>query len=114
MKMVITLPNGRQCGLAVYARAWRELLKMDPKAQVKGFGHFSEAAGYILARLREGLMDRINRHDRSFGRGRKWDPDYQRAMFQASRMLNTPRLIIDWLPPDLKARFAYRLRVNCV
>lgn len=91
----------------------RELIAMDPKALVKGFDHFAAPAGEILARMREGLMDRINRHDLSYRRGRKFDSDYQRSMIFAARLLNQPRLIIDWLPPDLKERFASRLRVNC-
>ena len=112
-KMVITLPNGRQVGLGVYARAYRELITMDPAALVKGFDYFAAPAREILARVREGLMDRINRHDLSYRRGRKFDPDYQRSILQAARQLNQPRLIIDWLPPELRVRFTHRLRVNC-
>jgi hypothetical protein len=43
-------------------------------------------------------------------RGRKEEPDWQRAMRYAQRQLNHPRLCIDWLPPELRQRFAHRLR----
>lgn len=110
MNMAITLPNGRMVGLGVYARAWKELQKMEPGELVKGFDYFAAPAREILEKMREGLMDRINRHDRSFGIGRKWDSDWQRTMIQSAIRLNQPRLIIDWLPPELKGRFNYRLR----
>lgn len=108
--MVITLPNGRPIGLGRYANAWRELLKMDPRRAVAGFDFFPAPAGEILAKMRAGLMDRINRHDRRYGIGRKWCSDWERGMRSAAWMLNSPRLIIDWLPPELKPRFSYRLR----
>lgn len=56
--------------------------------------------------------NRINRHIPNYGRGRKWAPDWQRETLQAAGRLNTPRLVIDWLPRHLKARFADRLRCN--
>jgi len=31
-------------------------------------------------------------------------------MTYTARMLNTPRLVIDWLPADLRKRFLHRLR----
>ena len=46
--------------------------------------------------------------------GRKYGLDYQTEMRRAQRQLNHPRLIIDWLPADLKTRFEYRLRCNCI
>jgi hypothetical protein len=62
---VVVLPNGRGVTLGAYARAWRELLAADPKREMRGFERFAMPAGEILARLRGGLMDRINRHDRT-------------------------------------------------
>jgi len=41
--------------------------------------------------------------------GRKHDPQWQTEMSRAARALNTPRLAIHWLPPDLRSRFTHRL-----
>jgi hypothetical protein len=56
------------------------------------------------------LMRKINRHEPC--RGRKDCRDWFIAQWRASRELNHPRLIIDWLPADLAHRFAKRLRRN--
>jgi len=112
MKRYITLPNGNRCGLPTYCKAWRTLKEAKPDEQIKGWDHFATEASEILHDIRFGIHDRINRHVPEYGHGRKWDSDWQRAMIQASDRLNTPRLIIDWLPEDLKERFAARLRVN--
>lgn len=112
MKMFITLPNGRKVGLGVYAKAWRELLKANPKEQIKGFGYFSETAESILYEMRGGLAERINAKIPGYGVGRKWANEWYTETWRAARALNEPRLVIDWLPPWLKGRFADRLRVN--
>jgi hypothetical protein len=114
MKRYITLPNGNACSLPTYVKAWRTLKAARPEAQIEGWDHFATEAGEILRDMTFGVHDRINRHIPGYGRGRKWSSDWQRAMIQASDRLNTPRLIIDWLPTDLKKRFAHRLRVNLV
>ena len=44
--------------------------------------------------------------------GRKYSYEYFCEMRHAQNELNHPRLIIDWLPKDLKERFGYRLREN--
>lgn len=75
MKYFITLPNGRNCGAGKYAAAWRAILSMPVDASVDGFENFPESAGRVLAKMRAALMDRINRHVRRHGMGRKWD-DY--------------------------------------
>ena len=60
--------------------------------------------------LSDCINAKINRNDnRNY---RKLNFDYQCELMRAARMLNTPRLIIDWLPKDLKERFDYRLRCN--
>lgn len=110
VKRVIVLANGRSVSLRVYAKAWRELTGLPRDAQIRGFDYFAMSAGAVLDAVREGLMDRINRHIPDHGRGRKWSSDWQRMMGHAARQLNTPRLIIDWLPPELQARFGRRLR----
>jgi hypothetical protein len=58
------------------------------------------------------MHDRINRHIPGFGIGRKWDQDWQRQTCHAANLLNMPRVIIDWLPPEYRTRFAHRLRCN--
>jgi len=109
---VVTLPNGRAVRLGMYVAAWRKLLTLPAERPVSGFDYFAQPAAEILRELRRGMHDRINRHDGVYGRGRKWDSDYQRALRHAASALNTPRLVIDWLPADLKPRFAHRLRCN--
>ena len=55
------------------------------------------------------LDRKINRHEPA-SRGRKDNVDWFMQQWRASRELNYPRLAIDWLPANLKARFAHRLR----
>lgn len=107
----ITLPNGRQCTLAAYVRAWRTLKSMNPEGITAGFGHFPETAGEVLEQLRAGVHDRINRHDRSFGVGRKWSSDWYRAALQCAHRVNTPRLIVRTpeIPFDLRGRLSHRI-----
>lgn len=59
--------------------------------------------------FRDCLMTKINRLELA-SRGRKDCRNWFMEHWRASRQLNTPRLVIDWLPPDLKTRFAHRLR----
>lgn len=111
-RRVVVLPNGRRCGLGVYVASWAKVAAVvatDPKARIKGWDHFPEDADRVLRALREGLHDRINRHLRHFGKGRKWASDWQNEMWRASRDLNQPRLRIYWLPSDLRGRFGHRL-----
>jgi hypothetical protein len=105
----IRLPNGNRCSVSRYVAAWRALRSMPADTSTKGFDHFPAPAGDVLGAMRDGLHDRINRHDPSFGRGRKWSSDWQRAALQTSHAVNTPRLIVRWVPQDLKARLAHRV-----
>ena len=105
----IVLPNGNRVLVGTYVAAWRTLKTMDPQQLIAGFSWFPTPAGEVLTEMRRGLADRINRRDPAHGRGRKWDPDWQTETWRASRALNTPRLVIHWLPPWLKARYAHRL-----
>lgn len=54
------------------------------------------------------LNTKINRFQSL--RGRKDTPEYFWEMMRTQRELNNPRLIIHWLPRDLKKRFAYRMQ----
>ena len=53
------------------------------------------------------LNRKINRNEKP--RGRKDSPDWEREMRRAADQINRPRLVIHWLPPDLRNRFAHRL-----
>ena len=54
------------------------------------------------------LHEKINRNESP--RGRKDNSDWFWEIKRASYQINHARLIIDWLPKDLKSRFSYRLR----
>ncbi len=110
MIRIITLPSGRDVRLSTYCASWRKLKHLPASRDVANWGHFPTRVDEILGSIRYGVHDRINRHIPGFASGRKWDPDWQRAVGYSARLLNTPRLIIDWLPPDLTARFSHRLR----
>jgi hypothetical protein len=112
VRQTIRLPNGRQCALRTYVHAWRKLKSMSPTAQVGGFDHFPEDASRILREIRLGLHDRINRHVPDYGKGRKWHHDWQRAAIQAAIAVNTPRLVVRWVPIDLMPRLKHRLTVG--
>ena len=55
-------------------------------------------------------LDRKINRAQPASRGRKDTQDWFMQQWRCSRELNTPRLVVHWLPPDLKARFAHRLR----
>lgn len=106
----IRLPNGKRCTVSRYVTAWRTIKTLAPDTSLPGFDHFPAPAASILDAMRYGLHDRINKHDPAYGHGRKWANDWQRHTLQAAHALNTPRLVIDWLPIEFKERFAHRLR----
>lgn len=64
MKMnTIGLPDGRHILIAEYVRSWRKLLTLPADRWVAGWSHFGiTTAGEILADIRRGIHDRINRH----------------------------------------------------
>lgn len=105
----ITLPNGKPCGLGVYVAAWRQLQTLPPHEEIRGWDHFPTEVRGILAEISRACDERINRHLPWFERGRKWEWVWQADTARAARALNTPRLVIHWLPAWLKTRFAHRL-----
>lgn len=111
MQHYITLGDGRRIGIAAYVRAWKQC-KMFPAHTYIGKSGWGQTAGEALRDLRAGLDDRINRRIPGYGVGRKWSDDYEREMLHARVRLNQPRLVIDWLPADLRDRFADRLRTE--
>lgn len=105
MQRYVTLGDGRKIGLGRYVAAWKRCRELPPATDIgKGISGWGETAGEALCKLRDGMHDRINRHIPGYGRGRKWHHDWQRAMHQAAWQVNSPRLIIRWLPPDLMRR----------
>lgn len=81
LKRAVTLGDGRRVGLGQYVGAWKKALAMDPNAPVAGTPSAPRGggtAGDAVAEFREGMQDRINKHDPAFGKGRKWDSTWQR------------------------------------
>lgn len=108
-KRCIVLPSGRRVTLGRYVAAWRTLKTLDPAREVDGFAWYPMPAGEVLLQMRTALTDRINRHAPAYGCGRKWDENWQVDTRRAAHQLNTPRRIIRYLPPWLRARFQHRL-----
>ena len=124
MKRVVYLPQGRQVTLGNYVRAWK-LALTAPEGTIfnKAFNWYPETKNEILREFRRGLTDRINRRIDGFPGAlrplphpntRKHDHQWQTETYRAALQLNHARLIIDWLPPWLKTRFAHRLREHLV
>jgi hypothetical protein len=111
-RLTITLPSGRRVSVGEYARSWRVLLATPPETQIRGFEWYPLPAREVLRELRRGMHDRISRHLPWYQRGRKWDHDWQRHAIQTAHAANTPRLVLDWAPRDLRARLAHRLRYH--
>lgn len=114
---VIRLPNGKRCTIATYCAAFRKLKAMPATAQVAGFGHFPEAASFVLQRMREAIGERINSRDPAFAaarQGRKWSSEWQRAAARIAWNLNGRRIVTREreCPPELRARLASRLYRN--
>lgn len=106
----IVLGDGRRVPLRAYVAGWRKALDLPPTVWVpKTPSGWGGTAGDAVREFRDGLHDRINRHLPWYGKGRKWEGDWQRETLQAALALNTPRLAIHWLPPHLKKRFWHRL-----
>ncbi len=109
----VRLGSGRVVSLGTYVAAWKRALSAPAHATFRETP-CSWAGGdrdQVLREFRAGLHDRINRHLPRYGKGRKWDPQWQIETYRAARDLNTPRLALHWLPAWLKARFAHRIAV---
>lgn len=108
----VTLGNGRRVGLASYVAAWRACLAADPAQPIRMDLHGlpGSTAADVLRQFRDGLHDRINRHIPGYGVGRKWSPDWQREAIHFAAQVNTPRLVVRYLPKDFRGlRFMHRL-----
>jgi len=114
--------SGRPISLANYCKAWKLALAAPADAVFeKGFTWYSQTRTEVLREFRRGLQDRINRRIDGFPgtlkptadlETRKREYEWQIETYRAAQRLNHPRLVIDYLPPWLKQRFAHRLREN--
>lgn len=113
MKRYVTLADGRKIGLGKYVQAWKVCKTLPGNAWIgKGIDGWGQTAAEALVSLRAGMDDRINRNIPGYGVGRKWDPDYYFSMVRAAGDLNTPRLLIRWLPADLMKVPKFKERVE--
>ena len=109
MARYVTLGDGRKISLGRYVAAWKACKTLSPDTAIgRGVSGTGETASEALRRLHAGMHDRINRHIPGYGIGRKWSDDWFWPTWRASRDLNS-RVVIRWLPSDLKSRFAHRL-----
>jgi hypothetical protein len=74
---------------------------------VDGWG---QTAAEALVDLRRGLEDRINKGDPAFGKGRKWEWEYQIETTRAAReLLLDPRLLFHPRIFERRSHFLCRL-----
>lgn len=105
----VRLPKGSLVSLGRYVAAWRALRSLPPDAHVRGWDHFPTPAGDVLRKMRAGLHDRINVHLPWWGKGRKWENTWQWDAHRCAREVNTSRLVVRWVPKDLRKRLAHRI-----
>lgn len=107
----VTLGDGRRVPLSAYVAGWKVVRRCHPAMPFNRCltERWASTAGQILQQYRDGMHDRINRHVPGYGRGRKWSPDWQGAAIHCAQAVNTPRLVVRWVPRDLKARLAHRI-----
>ena len=110
MSRYVTIARQKQVPLGAYVRAIG-IAKAAPEQTFKsGLSTFWTTKGReIHEQFYEGLTDRINRRIANYGKGRKWSNEWQIETQRAARALNTPRLVIHWLPKWLLGRFGHRI-----
>ena len=105
-KRCIVLGDGTRVPLAVYVAGWKRAKQLPGDTWVgkcpDGYGGFARDA---LRQCRAGMHDRINRHLPGFGKGRKWADDWQWEARRFASDVNTPRLVVRWVPPAFRDRF---------
>lgn len=124
MTRCITLPNGYVVPLGAYVAAWRRVRAADPAREFTGFDSFdsrrAQPAAEILRLLRAGMHERISGAIPYCKRGtrgatvtarsvRKLDPDWQREARRCAREVNTPRLVVRYVPREFRERLAHRI-----
>lgn len=111
----IGLPNGKSISFTAFCSSWRqakEIAKTHPEALIKGWEWYPVKVDEVLREIRFGMHDRINRHVPGYGKGRKWAREWQLEARRTSNAVNTPRLIVRWVPKDLWARLSHRITVE--
>jgi hypothetical protein len=117
MKRVIVLGSGRQVSLSEYVKGWHACKAAQP-GTVYSYSLTGWARGMPATReeiLREfdmGLHDRINRHVPGYGKGRKWADEWWWEARRIARDVNTPRLVVRWVPLEFRARLAHRINLE--
>lgn len=114
---VITLGDGRPIGLGAYMKGLRACMAAPEGTEYKRglTGWWPVTREEILRDWRASVHDRINRNVAWFGRGRKWDADYQRHMRRDGDRINragTERLVVqvtEISTPGWRERYAHRL-----
>lgn len=113
---VITLPNGRSVRLTSYLNAWRALLDMTPEVRrgrcFIGWSDVAEDGEGILEAMRRGLHNRINRHIRGYGMGKKWSADYFYAARRDAQVVNSRRVVHSLETKEARRRFPDRQLVH--
>lgn len=107
---VVIVVRGCQVDVRDYAKMWRRVREAPPGSTFKESlrGWWPVTREELLEQFRDGMDDRLSSHMPGYKQGRKWDPDWQNETWRASRQLNQPNLVIDWLPPWLRPRFDHR------
>lgn len=107
----VTLGDGTRVTLAAYSAAWRACTAAAPGTEFRRglCGYGSRTREEILEEFRDGVHDRINRRIPWYGRGRKWDGGWQRDARRTAREVNTPRLVVRWVPREFEARLRHRV-----
>ena len=109
---VITTATAR-VSVGTYARVWRAV-KSAPARTEYTYSLCSESPATreaVLSEFTAGLEDRINRHVRGYGVGRKWSAHWQTEVLRVARAVNTRRQLVHArdVPPEFRARLAHRL-----
>jgi hypothetical protein len=110
----ITLPSGAAVTLGHYVCAWKILRAANQQQLHHGFFARGEqaTAATILAAMRLGAQDRINRNIPGFGKGRKWTDEYQmqqlRDSFRLAAIQQRVR-IYQFETPEFRRRFGHLL-----
>ncbi len=108
-KWRVRLPKGSLVTMGRYVAAWKALRSLPPGAQVNGWDHFPTPAKDVLRKMRAGMHERISRHLPWWEKGRKWEGQWQRDAHRTAWEVNTPRLVVRWVPMDLRKRLAHRI-----
>ena len=112
---VIHLPaSTKTLSVGQYVTAWKDCKAAKEGQEFKhGLGGWWPVTREtILREFEKGMHDRINKHIEGYGVGRKWSDDWQRDAANAARGVNTPRLIVHWVPVELRGRLAHRIERN--